>query len=80
MFGIWFTVTPLADYYIVNGVVHLAPDLYSVINARLVSQTRFLKFGIIIIHNHKNLTIIFHNYKMANIIFHNYKNGQYHCS
>lgn len=44
MFGIWFTVTPLADYYIVNGVVHLAPDLYSVINARLVSQTRFLNY------------------------------------
>lgn len=36
-------VTPLADYYIVNGVVHLAPDLYSVINARLLNTVSSLQ-------------------------------------
>jgi len=29
-------VVPLGDYYIVNGTVYQAPDLVSVINARLV--------------------------------------------
>lgn len=29
-------VTPLADYYIIAGVVYQAPDLASVINSRLV--------------------------------------------
>lgn len=36
-------VTPLADYYIVNGVVHLAPDLYSVINSRLLNTVSSLQ-------------------------------------
>lgn len=79
MFGIWFIVILLVDYYIVNGVVYLVFDFYFVINVRLVSQIRFLnydiKFGIIIIYNYKNLIIIFYNYKMVNIIFYNYKNG-----
>ena len=30
-------VTPLADYYIIAGVVHQTPDLGSVINSRIVS-------------------------------------------
>lgn len=30
-------VTPLADYYIIAGVVYQAPDLASVLNSRLVS-------------------------------------------
>lgn len=29
-------VTPLADYYIIAGVVYQAPDLASVLNSRLV--------------------------------------------
>jgi len=29
--------TPLADYYIIAGIVYQAPDLISVINSRLVS-------------------------------------------
>lgn len=29
--------TPLADYYIIAGMVYKAPDLASVINSRLVS-------------------------------------------
>lgn len=29
--------TPQADYYIIAGVIHQAPDLASVINSRLVS-------------------------------------------
>lgn len=29
--------TPLADYYIIAGVVYQAPDLASVVNSRLVS-------------------------------------------
>ena len=33
-----FTVTPLADYYMLAGVVYQAPDLCSVINSRLVSR------------------------------------------
>ena len=32
------TVTPLADYYMLAGVVYQAPDLCSVINSRLVSR------------------------------------------
>ena len=31
-------VTPLADYYIIAGVVYQAPDLASVLNSRLVSS------------------------------------------
>lgn len=31
-------VTPLADYYIIAGVVYQAPDLGSVINSRIVSE------------------------------------------
>jgi mediator of RNA polymerase II transcription subunit 6 len=30
-------VTPLADYYIIAGVVYQAPDLGSVLNSRIVS-------------------------------------------
>lgn len=29
--------TPMADYYIIAGVVYQAPDLMSVLNSRLVS-------------------------------------------
>ena len=29
----------LADYYIISGVVYRAPDLFSVVNSRLVSVT-----------------------------------------
>lgn len=29
-------VTPLADYYIIAGVIYQAPDLASVLNSRLV--------------------------------------------
>ena len=29
-------VTPLADYYILGGVVYQCPDLWSIINSRLV--------------------------------------------
>lgn len=37
-------VTPLADYYIIAGVVYQAPDLASVLNSRLVSSDNlFLK-------------------------------------
>lgn len=28
---------PLADYYIIAGVVHQAPDLASILNSRIVS-------------------------------------------
>lgn len=31
--------TPLADYYIIAGIVYQAPDLISVINSRIVSST-----------------------------------------
>ena len=30
------TVTPLADYYILDGVVYQCPDLQAVINSRMV--------------------------------------------
>jgi mediator of RNA polymerase II transcription subunit 6 len=30
--------TPIADYYIIAGVVYQAPDLGSVVNSRLVSK------------------------------------------
>lgn len=30
--------TPLADYYIIAGIVYQAPDLASVLNSRLVSR------------------------------------------
>lgn len=30
--------TPIADYYIIAGVVYQAPDLASVISSRLVSE------------------------------------------
>ena len=35
--------TPLADYYIIAGVVYQAPDLMSVLNSRLVSYFIFTK-------------------------------------
>ena len=31
-------VTPLADYYILNGIVYQCPDIQSVVNSRLVSK------------------------------------------
>jgi mediator of RNA polymerase II transcription subunit 6 len=37
------TVTPLADYYIIAGVVYQAPDLISVINARLLNAVHNLE-------------------------------------
>ena len=37
-FDCLFAVTPLADYYMLAGVVYQAPDLCSVINSRLVSK------------------------------------------
>ncbi|CAH1109697.1 unnamed protein product [Psylliodes chrysocephalus] len=36
-------LTPLADYYIVAGVVHQAPDLASVLNSRLLSAVHHLQ-------------------------------------
>lgn len=36
-------VTPLADYYILTGVVYQAPDLCSVINSRLLNAVHCLK-------------------------------------
>ena len=33
-------VTPIADYYVLAGVVYQAPDLCSVINSRLVSNIK----------------------------------------
>lgn len=34
---------PVADYYIIAGVVYQAPDLVSVINSRLVRHLRVLR-------------------------------------
>ena len=39
-----FSVTPLADYYIIGGAVYQAPDLGSVLNSRLVSTVCFVNF------------------------------------
>ncbi|XP_023016302.1 mediator complex subunit 6 [Leptinotarsa decemlineata] len=36
-------VTPLADYYIIAGVVYQAPDLASVLNSRLLSAVHHLQ-------------------------------------
>ncbi|KAK9709328.1 MED6 mediator subfamily complex component [Popillia japonica] len=36
-------VTPLADYYIIAGVVYQAPDLASVLNSRLLSTVHHLQ-------------------------------------
>ncbi|XP_015586575.1 mediator of RNA polymerase II transcription subunit 6 [Cephus cinctus] len=36
-------VTPLADYYIIAGVVYQAPDLASVVNSRLLSTVHHLQ-------------------------------------
>ncbi|XP_014671799.1 PREDICTED: mediator of RNA polymerase II transcription subunit 6-like isoform X2 [Priapulus caudatus] len=36
-------VTPLADYYIIAGIVYQAPDLCSVINSRLLNTTHYLQ-------------------------------------
>ena len=33
-------VTPIADYYVLAGVVYQAPDLCSVINSRLVNNIK----------------------------------------
>ena len=35
-------VVPLGDYYIIAGIVYQAPDLISVINARLVRLCSYL--------------------------------------
>lgn len=35
--------TPLADYYIIAGVVYQAPDVASVLNSRLVRISKLLK-------------------------------------
>lgn len=35
-------VIPLADYYIIAGIVYQAPDLASVLNSRLVSYFYFM--------------------------------------
>lgn len=43
--------TPLADYYIIAGVVYQAPDLYSVVNSRLVIENHNnFEFEIIVPH------------------------------
>lgn len=34
--------TPLADFYIIAGIVYQAPDLASVLNSRIVSNQHFL--------------------------------------
>lgn len=31
-------VTPLADYYVLGGIVYQCPDIWSIINSRLVSD------------------------------------------
>ena len=36
-------VTPIADYYIIAGVVHQAPDLASVLSSRLLSAVTHLQ-------------------------------------
>lgn len=33
-------IVPVADYYIIAGIVYQAPDLISVVNSRLVSVSR----------------------------------------
>ena len=35
-----YLVTPIADYYVLAGVVYQAPDLCSVINSRLVNNIK----------------------------------------
>lgn len=37
--------TPLADYYIVAGVIYQAPDLASVFNSRLLSTVNHLQIA-----------------------------------
>ena len=37
---LWHLVTPIADYYVLAGVVYQAPDLCSVINSRLVNNIK----------------------------------------
>lgn len=39
-------VTPLAEYYIIAGIVYQAPDLGSVLNSRLVSSIIFMEYSI----------------------------------
>lgn len=46
-------VIPLADYYILGGVVYQCPDLWSIINSRLVHLPKFILRKIKI----KNLTL-----------------------
>jgi len=36
---VFYSVTPIADYYILAGIVYQAPDLCSVINSRMVKYT-----------------------------------------
>jgi len=37
------SVTPMADYYIIAGIVYQAPDLHSVINARMLNAVHNLE-------------------------------------
>ncbi|UYV82378.1 MED6, partial [Cordylochernes scorpioides] len=39
---VWFPVTPMADYYILAGVVYQAPDLNTVLNSRIGNFTHNL--------------------------------------
>lgn len=61
-------VTPLADYYIIAGVVYQAPDLASVLNSRLVD---FVKYPIYYFHNYLN-----YSYQLYIIYNHHLKNLQ----
>lgn len=36
--------TPMADFYIIAGIIYQAPDLNSVLNSRLVSVIRTMPF------------------------------------
>ena len=46
-----FSVTPLADYYIIGGIVYQGPDLGSVINSRVV-RTQFGKHAVRFVFDH----------------------------
>lgn len=55
-FFLFLAVTPLADYYVLGGTVYQCPDIWSIINSRLVSS-------IIIITPPPNLTQLLPNIK-----------------
>lgn len=44
-------VIPLADYYIIAGIVYQAPDLASVLNSRLVNISTFKFLMLVILYN-----------------------------